>query len=479
MDKIVSTPVQEGFQNPQALFSGLGADAIALLAQAGADLALILDADGRIVETASSDRALSGLASSEWAGRAFADTVTVESREKIAELLQEAQKSPTTRARQVNHPGGRGPDVPISYRIVSFTGSAHRVALGRDLRTMADIQQRLIRAQVEMEKDLRKMRDVESRYRILFHLAQEPLIVLDAQTMRILDANEGASRLLDRPMKKLLGAPVAATFAKPDQTAALDALASIASRSRAASFEARPATLDETTEIRVTPFREAGRTNLLMRIGASPASDRITAAIDGVGLLRELPDALVLVDEDGAIVEANGAFLDMARAVSFERIEGKRLDAWLGASVVDLQVLLANLKEHGAVKRFASIVRDEFGGSEPVEISAARSSAGDRQLFALSMREAGRQAERMAPDAIVQKPHMASQFTDLVGRVPLQDLVRDTAAIIAKLCIEAALKLTDNNRASAADMLGLSRQSLYIKLRRYGLMDAGDAEQSE
>jgi DNA-binding protein Fis len=29
--------------------------------------------------------------------------------------------------------------------------------------------------------------------------------------------------------------------------------------------------------------------------------------------------------------------------------------------------------------------------------------------------------------------------------------------------------LTGDNRASAAEMLGLSRQSLYVKLRRFGL----------
>jgi len=41
--------------------------------------------------------------------------------------------------------------------------------------------------------------------------------------------------------------------------------------------------------------------------------------------------------------------------------------------------------------------------------------------------------------------------------------------MIEKLCIEAALEITGDNRASAADILGLSRQSLYAKLRRYGL----------
>jgi DNA-binding NtrC family response regulator len=57
--------------------------------------------------------------------------------------------------------------------------------------------------------------------------------------------------------------------------------------------------------------------------------------------------------------------------------------------------------------------------------------------------------------------------------VSLKDLVRETTDVVEKLCIEAALELTSDNRASAAEMLGLSRQSLYSKLRRYGLGDLG------
>jgi DNA-binding protein Fis len=30
--------------------------------------------------------------------------------------------------------------------------------------------------------------------------------------------------------------------------------------------------------------------------------------------------------------------------------------------------------------------------------------------------------------------------------------------------------MTKNNRAAAAEMLGLSRQSLYVKLRKFGLI---------
>jgi DNA-binding NtrC family response regulator len=68
-------------------------------------------------------------------------------------------------------------------------------------------------------------------------------------------------------------------------------------------------------------------------------------------------------------------------------------------------------------------------------------------------------------------PRSVEQFTELVGRVSLKNLVRETTDMIERLCIEAALELTRDNRASAAEMLGLSRQSLYSKLRRYGLGD--------
>ena len=46
--------------------------------------------------------------------------------------------------------------------------------------------------------------------------------------------------------------------------------------------------------------------------------------------------------------------------------------------------------------------------------------------------------------------------------------------MIEKMCIQSALELTQNNRASAAEMLGLSRQSLYIKLHRYGITEPSD-----
>ena len=90
----------------------------------------------------------------------------------------------------------------------------------------------------------------------------------------------------------------------------------------------------------------------------------------------------------------------------------------------------------------------------------------------LFVRDIGR---RITPDQSVDDhlPRSIEQITGRVGRVPLKELVRESTDVIEALCIEAALKLTSGNRASAAELLGLSRQSLYTKLRRF---DLGDAE---
>ncbi|NRB34849.1 MAG: transcriptional regulator PpsR, partial [Rhodobacteraceae bacterium] len=65
---------------------------------------------------------------------------------------------------------------------------------------------------------------------------------------------------------------------------------------------------------------------------------------------------------------------------------------------------------------------------------------------------------------------------DLVGQAPLKEIVAATSDVVEKMCIETAIELTRNNRAAAAEMLGLSRQSLYVKLRKFGLLDKSDAD---
>ena len=111
----------------------------------------------------------------------------------------------------------------------------------------------------------------------------------------------------------------------------------------------------------------------------------------------------------------------------------------------------------------------EGGASAQVEISAVSVDNG-KPSFGFAIRNVGPRP-RADTKAARSLPKSVEQLQELIGRVALKDLVREATEVIERLSIEAALELTNDNRASAADMLGLSRQSLYVKLRRYGLGD--------
>jgi transcriptional regulator PpsR len=102
---------------------------------------------------------------------------------------------------------------------------------------------------------------------------------------------------------------------------------------------------------------------------------------------------------------------------------------------------------------------------------------GQLPCLGFTIRDVGRRLTGTDTRGAREVPRSVGQMTELVGRMPLKDIVRDTTDLIEQLCIEAALELTADNRASAAEMLGLSRQSLYVKLRRFNLGDLSVAEE--
>jgi transcriptional regulator PpsR len=171
----------------------------------------------------------------------------------------------------------------------------------------------------------------------------------------------------------------------------------------------------------------------------------------------------------------------MAQLATPEQARGESLERWLGRPGVDFNLLAAHLREHGTLRLFATTLRGEYGSTTDVEICAvAVPDGGHQPSLGFTIRDVGQRLtteRRIARD----RPRSVEQLTELVGRVPLKDLVRESSDMIERLCIEAALTITNDNRASAAEILGLSRQSLYAKLRRHGLgdLDAGDDDKDE
>ena len=118
---------------------------------------------------------------------------------------------------------------------------------------------------------------------------------------------------------------------------------------------------------------------------------------------------------------------------------------------------------------YATKVINEFGAKTAVELSVTYLNDRSQPELGFVLRDTGRtDAMRRTP---IHGPEDSSRnVMELVGSATLKEIVAETADVVEKMCIETAVNLTRNNRVAAAEMLGLSRQSLYVKLRKYGLL---------
>jgi transcriptional regulator PpsR len=469
-----TTSASKGFSAPDAQLGRLAADHVGALLAAAADVTLILDANGVILDAATG--ATDAIPAREWLGKRWIETVTVESRPKIDALLRDAQKGAPGRWRQVNHPMKDGADLPLNYLAARSRPGGPVVAFGRDLRGLASLQQRVAEAQQEMEREYAKIRSAEKRYRLLFQLAPEAILILDAGTHRIVEANPAALALLGKPLKKIVGGAFTDLFDDASRRAAQSFVSALLVAPRLDNVHGALAESGETLLLSGAMYRQDGAGAILVILSRANGGAPLSA--DAVGALRALdrmPDAFALTDENRRILMANAAFVDLAQAASEDRLRGEPIEKWIGRPGLDVDVLFGNLETHGALRNFSTVLRGEHGTVEDVEISAVDISNGARRCLGFLIRSASPRGgrERLGGREL---PRTAEQFADLVGRVPLKNLVRETTDLIERLCIEAALELTKDNRASAAEMLGLSRQALYTKLRRYGLGDLDDDE---
>ncbi|MBY0343059.1 MAG: transcriptional regulator PpsR [Sphingomonadales bacterium] len=460
------------FGKAAELFNTLDADAAMKLAMVAGDVTLVLDDTGTILDAAFDPREFPGFEN--LVGTNWIETVTDESRPKIMEMLAAARRGEVQHWRQVNHPSRDG-DVPIRYAVLSVNGGEHRIAFGRDLREAGKLQQRLLQVQQSLERDYLRMRQLEARYRMLFERSIEPVMIVEAGTLRIREANPAAHALVGArpgglPGKKLV------TFIDKSAHDALQSLVGAALVSDTVSpARIRIARGAREVMASVNGFTQDRGQFLLVRL--VPATDRPAGDFSPVlALVDQMPDAFVVADSNLEIVTANAAFVEMLQAASVDQLRGRHLSESIGRPGIDLDLIEGQIDQHGAARNVATVLRvgHDIEG-EPVELSAVRTS-GEDGYYAFVIRPVGRRLRDLPPGQ-QDMPRSVEQLTELVGRMSLKDIVRESTDLIERLCIEAALSYTSDNRASAAEILGLSRQSLYSKLHRYGLGNlAGDGE---
>jgi transcriptional regulator PpsR len=465
--------------SPAHVLGQLNPDEVAHIVQASADISLTLNRDGVIQSIAFGNPDLRSPSLESWVGKNWLDVVTSESRPKIQALLQDANETSLSRFRQINVPSPGSADLPLLCATLKVGSTGQIIALARDLREISLLQQRLVDAQQAIERDYTRLRQLETRYRVLFEMASEAVIVLDANTFKVIEANPRTADLLGDSVKKLSGRLLMDYLTKGDRIQVQSLLSKVAYTSTVAELNTSILSGQE-VYLSAAPFRNENQSLILVTLKRSgELVDRHDSNAQSLVIqaLENAPDGFIVTNSAGKILTANQAFLRLIMSDKLEQILNEPLDRWLERSSVDLRVMLSNLHEKGSIKLFATSIRDSFGTLHPVEISAV-SVPYPHACLGFTIREVGsRIRSKIQPEESITRS--SEELTQLVGRLPLKEIINETTDLIEQLCIKAALDLTRGNRVSASEMLGLSRQSLYIKLRKYDLSDQSKDSDTE
>ena len=135
----------------------------------------------------------------QWLGKPWIETVTTESRPKVESLLAMPPPMPIPDGVTSTMPRRAAPICRSCIPSSGSGGAGNLVAVGRDLRAMAALQQRLVDAQQSMERDYSRLRHVETRYRLLFQVTSEAVLIVDAASHKVVEANPAAGQLLGEP----------------------------------------------------------------------------------------------------------------------------------------------------------------------------------------------------------------------------------------------------------------------------------------
>ncbi len=452
------------------------------------DVTLLLDLDG-IIRRATLGDSLPAEAMESWVGRPWVDTVSEDGSEKVSRMLQDARTTGVCAYNMVYQRFPNGLELPVEYSTIRLGDNSGMIAIGKNQQTVADLQNRLIAAQQAREQDYWKLREVETRYRLLFETSNEVVLMVRADGLRIVEANLAALRSLSLAP----GQDLISELQPAEQETFRTMLIRVRQQGRApgivvhlgverAAWTMRASLIanesQDTYLLQLAPMAAAATqisaTNALAQRNGRP--ERPQLPLDE--LMDRVPDAFVVIDQVGTIMRANLAFLDLVQMGGENAVLGEKLSRWLSRPGADLAVLLANVRRHRSVRLFSTTLMGELSTEVEVEISAVGNTENQPRYVGVLIRDVSRRMLQSTNIAASTPAILGNGNTllaalgamaDDLGQTSLPTLIKQTVGLVEKHFIEAALGRSDGNRTATAELLGLSRQSLYLKLNRYGL----------
>jgi transcriptional regulator PpsR len=419
------------------------------------DVTLKLDLSG-VIRLAVLSGAISGETISDWVGRPWAETVAGPGNTHVRRMIEDARTTGLSSFHQVRQRFPSGLELSVEYTTVRLGGDGGLIAIGRNLEAVAELRSRLVAAQASMERDYWKLREVETRYRLLFDASTQPVLMLGADDMRIKEANPAAIRALGVAS----GSELLPEILPAERNAFETMLARVREQGKAPGIVVHLGQDRQPWLLRAALVAAEPAAVFVLQLSASAVVLPIESSgpVRFADLMARLPEAFAVVDLEGKIVTANRAFLGLVNAASESAVVGERLGRWLAPSGAGVDALL------GARASSVLSLRGDRGAVTEVEVSVTRDSDANHRYVGLLLR-------RVLSEGMPGKRQPGASPAKRLGKLTMREIVQETVDSVERSCVEAALERAKGNRTVAAQMLGLSRQSLYMKIERYSLSD--------
>ncbi len=423
------------------------------------DITITLDRDG-VIQNAVSSETLEEERLDDWRGRSWEETVDPAIGEAVLTMIEAMRHSGNSSCLQVRQRFPSGRELPIEYTTISLGKKGGFIAVGRSLQTIVDLQARLLAAQQAREHDYWKLREIETRYRLLFDAANEAAALVRATNLRVVEANVAASKQLGL----VPGGEFFPDMSARDRKAFEGMLDKVREQGRAPGIAIHLEGSHTPWSLRATMMTTQSDAFYLFQMssmgGGALAPER-SAADSFEDIIQRLPDAFAIVDRDGIVRRANHTFLDLAQAGAESGVVGQKMKRWLSRPGADVSVILNMVQKHGSVRMMTTTLEGALGSLTEVEISAVGDKTSRPEFVGLLLRDVTTRAHG----------HGAARQSSAVPRAEknsLEALVRASTEAIERATINEALERFRGNRTAAAKYLDLSRQTLHAKLKRYG-----------
>ena len=442
--------------------SGCAAGLARAFVSLSSDIALVIDEAGIVTAVAQNEKTPMNPAAQAWVGQPWAQTVTGDTRGKIESLLADATAGGLGRRREVNHAADTGDEMPVAYTALRLGEHGPVLAVGRDLRSMAAIQQRFLDTQQALERSYWRARHDEVRYRLLYQVATDAVATVDVQRQSLVAVNAAAALLLQVDGPSAQGRLLSAHFDATSRPVVIALLARAHEGPDAAVAQVRLAGSHVSVALTATRLCAARTPTVLLRLRqADPSHDDPLAR--GSALARHVDgstEGIVVTDSQGRVREANVAFMQMAQASDLEAVIGRPLERWLPGVG---PALISRLHAHGlAPSQRVTLLR--AGTLElPVDMAGlllADIAGGD---IGITLRPCGSDvpiADARADARAAALLRGIDAMAGELGHTPLPELLRQAQALAQRHFVRTALDRYPGDTAAAAQLLGISPEEL-------------------